>query len=221
MAASISRKSKLISSAAFIDTIHITEAFSLQNIAEQLASDHVRSLIDQNIAAQMKSERALKAIEDNIADKDEPVMRTVIDTIREYPIFEHVYIAFGLNELGWAKQAFINTYEEVVKQIQQLLPDADIYFQAVLPVSKATSDKGTNGVTNAGVREYNRQLQELAEEMGCYYLAIDEIFTDENGDMPAELLAADGIHFGGPVARDVMKYVRTHVVQYDDYIWED
>nr|MBQ4319670.1 hypothetical protein [Clostridia bacterium] len=178
----------------------------------------VKAYFYAKVALTIRGVMSIPFIEDTLAE--EPVTRTIMDTIREYPVFDNVYIAFGLNELGWSKNAFITTYEEVVKQIRALLPDADIYVQAVIPVSKATSDKGNNGVTNEGVREYNRQLQDLCERMGLFYLAVDEELCDENGDMPAESVAADGIHFGGAVCRQIMEYVRNHVVVKEDYIWE-
>ena len=170
------------------------------------------------VALTIRGVMSIPFIEDTLAE--EPVTRTIMDTIRTYPVFDNVYIAFGVNELGWSKNAFITTYEEVVKQIREVLPDADIYIQAVIPVSKAVSDKGKNGITNDGVREYNRQLQELAAKLGVFYLAVDKELCDENGDMPAESVAADGIHFGGAVCRQIMEYVRNHVVVKEDYIWE-
>ena len=149
----------------------------------------------------------------------EIVTRTAIDTIRAYPsCFKKVYIAFGLNELGWSHTAFINTYEEVVRQLQEILPDADIYFQAVIPVAARISDAGTNGVTNAGVLDYNKRLQELAEKMGCFYLNIDESFYDEKGNLP-DSLSTDGIHFGTAVCHQIMDYFRTHTVRHEDYLW--
>nr|MBQ4319104.1 hypothetical protein [Clostridia bacterium] len=178
----------------------------------------VKTYCYARVALTIRGVMSIPFIEDTLGE--EPVTRTIIDTIREYPVFENVYIAFGLNEMGWSKNAFVNTYEEVVTQIMELLPDADIYLQAIIPVTKSVSDKGTNGITNDKIREFNRELQKLAEKLEIFYLAVDEGYYDEEGNLPDGSAAKDGIHFGGAISREIIDYYRTHVVDHDAYEWE-
>ena len=74
----------------------------------------VKAYFYAKVALTIRGVMSIPFIEDTLADSEETVTRTIMDTIREYPVFDNVYIAFGLNELGWSKNAFITTYEEVL-----------------------------------------------------------------------------------------------------------
>lgn len=170
------------------------------------------------VALTIRGVMSIPFIEDT--NGKQPVTRTVIDTLKTYPnSFKKVYIAFGLNELGWSPTAFINTYEEVLRQIMDILPDADIYIQAVIPVAGWVSERGTNGVTNDHVRDFNKRLQALAEKMKVFYVDLDSGYYDDKGNLP-DGMSSDGIHFGTAICREIMEYYRTHVVRKDDYLWE-
>lgn len=149
----------------------------------------------------------------------EIITRSVIETIRKYPVFRKIYISFGLNELGWAHGTFIKTYEHVLDTIREILPDAQIFIQAIIPVSREISEEGTNGVRNETIHEYNRQLAGLAEKKQHFFLAIDDEFADEDGNLVAGI-SSDGIHFGGHVCRLQMDYFRAHTVRAEDYAWD-
>lgn len=150
-----------------------------------------------------------------VEDGDEEL--TIIQTIEKYPVFKKVYISFGLNELGWDSRVFINTYSHVLENIRKLLPDAQIYVQAVIPVSAEASEKNQYGVNNEAIVNYNALLAKMCADNGYFYIDMDVPFTAEDGTLSVE--SADGIHLGGAAVRSQFDYLRSHTVRTGDYVW--
>ena len=151
-------------------------------------------------------------VEDN--NSDEVVTRTIMDTVTTYPQFKKVYIAFGLNELGWDPNVFINTYEYVIDQLQKLLPTASIYIQEIIPVTQKVSAAGKNHVRNETIYNFNALLLELAKKKQVFYLGVSEVFVDETGCIPDDA-AWDGIHLNIDSCKKQMDYIRSHTVDYE------
>ena len=141
-------------------------------------------------------------------DSDTPL--TVLEALEEKPIFKKVYISFGINELGYNRNVFINCYKLFVDQVRERLPNAIIYVQSVFPVSEAVSEKNRYGVNNEAVVEVNEAIKKMAIEKNLYYLDTYTLLADENGALPANI-SSDGIHLGpGKYSVMVSEYIRTH-----------
>ena len=68
----------------------------------------------------------------------------------------------------------------------------------------------------------NSMLEQIAYNMGVYYLNLHEALADENGYLKAEYAGSDGIHFNGSGYTAAMEYIRTHiVVKTDGLVIED
>ena len=129
--------------------------------------------------------------------------------------FTKVYLSFGINEIGWSStKAFISTYTNLVNLVKEKLPDADIYVQAILPMSKKTAESDTYSPMggNGKIAEYNEALLDLCESEGLYFVDLCEVFADENGDLNATD-SGDGIHLGSKSYHTWADYLRTHVVK--------
>lgn len=149
---------------------------------------------------------------------DDPgVLYTVLEAIAKNPVFRKVYINFGVNEASWGVTSFKNAYTYVINELQRMLPEAQIYIGAVLPVTSKVSAKNRNGLNNSNILRYNEMLQELAFEKRCFYLAINEPFQLEDGSLHDK--GGDGIHLGGADVRQLFTYLRTHTVNPEVYDW--
>ncbi len=129
--------------------------------------------------------------------------------------FTKVYLSFGINEIGWSStKSFISTYTNLVNLVKEKLPDADIYVQAILPMSKKTAESDTYSPMggNDKIAEYNEALLDLCESEGLYFVDLCEVFADENGDLNATD-SGDGIHLGSKSYHTWADYLRTHVVK--------
>ena len=113
--------------------------------------------------------------------------------------FKKVYIMLGVNELGWAyEKVFIQKYGEVVDKVKELQPDAKIYVQSILPVTKAKSD-GDAIYNNTKISRYNELIEQMCREKGVTYLHVADAVGLDNGALPAgsQLLVTVKLFFCG------------------------
>ncbi len=123
--------------------------------------------------------------------------------------YGEVYIAFGINETGWPLDSFISHYEDVVRDIMEKQPQANIYVQAILPV--AHSQDGNAYVNNEVIGQFNRRIEDLAQTLGVYFLDPSEAVAAADGSLPEDA-ATDGIHFGRAYTLKWQDYIARHVV---------
>lgn len=104
-----------------------------------------------------------------------------------------VYILLGINEIGGAVEAFIESYESVLAKIAELQPDAAIYILSLTPVSEEKS-AGSEYFTKENVQKYNEAICAMCSDKGYNYIDCFTPLADENGFLPKDA-ASDGIHF--------------------------
>ena len=123
--------------------------------------------------------------------------------------FKKVYIMLGVNELGWAyEKVFIQKYGEVVDKVKELQPDAKIYVQSILPVTKAKSD-GDAIYNNTKISRYNELIEQMCREKGVTYLHVADAVGLDNGAPPAGS-ATDGVHLNREYCYKWLDYLKTH-----------
>ena len=138
---------------------------------------------------------------------------TVFDALRQKP-FKKVYIMLGINELGWVySDLFIKKYAEVIAEIQNIEPEAQIYLQSLLPVSKERSQKDEI-FNNTNIGRYNELIKQMAAEKSLYYLDVARCVSDEEGNLYSEA-STDGIHLNKKYCDLWMEYLRHHYVERD------
>lgn len=126
--------------------------------------------------------------------------------------FGKVYIMLGMNELGWVYESvFKDDYAKIIDRIREINPDAVIYIQSIIPVSK-WKDSSNDVFTNANVERLNSQLRALADEKEVWYVDVAEAIIDEDGYLPYEA-TGDGVHLEAPYCVKWMDYLRTHTAQ--------
>lgn len=125
--------------------------------------------------------------------------------------FSKLYLMFGINETGWLYESyFIDGYGDIIDAAKQTNPNAVIYIQSILPVSKTVSD--SNGSVNMErINYYNSLLRQLAEEKGVYFVNCGEAMTNSEGYLPEDA-ATDGIHLGVEYCEIWLDYLKTHTV---------
>ncbi|QIB70248.1 hypothetical protein Ami103574_13520 [Aminipila butyrica] len=107
--------------------------------------------------------------------------------------YKKVIVGVGLNELGWNHiETFLADYGQLIDEIRQRQPEATIYLQAVLPVSKAKndSDKVHN---NAQVYWYNENIIKLAQDKGVQFVNPAAALVNQEGYLIPES-TTDGVH---------------------------
>lgn len=98
-----------------------------------------------------------------------------------------IFLCFGVNDIEAYESnvsRFIDHYTEHITELQQALPDADIYVQALLPPAESVNKSFYQ------YRDlYNETLQEMCSTLDVQY--IDASFLLER---KPELYDADGVH---------------------------
>lgn len=134
---------------------------------------------------------------------------TIYDALKRHT-FGKVYVMLGVNELGWASEkTFIARYGGLLDEIRNSQPDAILYVQSILPVSKTKSDSSI--YTNSRIDLYNNLIKQMCEEKGAVYLNVAEAVRDESGALPEEA-TVDGIHLKKDYCLKWTDYIRTHTV---------
>lgn len=107
-----------------------------------------------------------------------------------------IYLMVGINELGrGTTEDFIEQYTLVVDTLHQLEPDARIFIQGIMGVSakKNSEDAIFN---NSNINARNHAIATLADNKQFFYIDVNEVVCDEEGNLKAEY-TFDQIHLLG------------------------
>ena len=122
---------------------------------------------------------------------------------------KRVYIMLGVNELGWSyPQVFKSKYKELIKEIRKIKPDAQIYVQSIIPVTKSR-DKSDKYFNNTRIEQYNKLVKEVALEENVEYLDVQSALTNSEGYLPEET-SPDGIHIGKSYCEKWLEYLKNN-----------
>lgn len=150
-----------------------------------------------------------KIINNDIANVDGKKM-TVYEALGKKK-FGKIYIKSGINELGWIyPKVFIKEYTEIIEKIKELQPDATIYVQSIIHVSKHESDT-SDVYKNDRIDDYNNMILDMVKSEGVYYVDVNEEF-DDNGALKADA-ASDGIHLKASYCKEWLDFLKKHTVQ--------
>ena len=104
-----------------------------------------------------------------------------------------IYIITGVNECGYNIKQTVKKYGAFVEKIKELQPDAIIYANANIHLTKKESDKNIYDCNNANLNALNDGIKGLADGKTVYYLDVNPIFDDGNGNLRSEY-TGDGTH---------------------------
>ncbi len=118
-----------------------------------------------------------------------------LDELLSKKQYGKVYIMLGINEVGYHIPTTASRYSALVEKIKTAQPNALIFIQASLHVSKnfETSSKNYYDINNKRINELNSELAKLADYDRVFYLDANSIFDDNNGAL-ASSTTGDGVH---------------------------
>ena len=128
--------------------------------------------------------------------------------------FKKVYIMVGINEIGYGStDGWISSYTEVITKIQAACPDAIIYLQAIMHVTREYDNtKAPDASINGVINTRSEALKGLADNRRIFYLNINEVFDDDYGDLQADI-SFDGVHLKASAYTTWYEYLRTHAAE--------
>lgn len=119
--------------------------------------------------------------------------------------YQMIHLMLGINELGYSMQQIVKKYGEAVEKIQRMQPNAKIVLGANLHVTSEHSVK-SNIYNNNRINELNNDIQRIAEERDCYFIDVNEIFDDGQGNL-SEKYSTDGSHILGKYYADWVQWI--------------
>ena len=97
-----------------------------------------------------------------------------------------IYFMVGINELGTGNTGtFQKAYELVLRKFHKWQPDAVIYIQGIIPVSKVKAS-GDEIFNNININDKNVAIAQLADGKDIFYLDVSKKLTDKGGYLKAD-----------------------------------
>ena len=96
-----------------------------------------------------------------------------------------IYIMLGINEVGYKLSSTVEKYSELIEFIKDKQPNAVIFIQANLHVSKSRSDSD-KVVNNIAINGLNAELAKLADGKSKFYLDANILFDDKTGALSSD-----------------------------------
>ncbi len=129
--------------------------------------------------------------------------------------YQAVYIALGLNELGWPLDAFMLSFDSLIKAVRSVT-DVPIYVQMIMPMTQHAEDTNRFGLTNAKQQLFNQSLVRYCVKARLFRLDPISLFSLGDGTLdPAH--ASDGFHLLPASCHILADYYKTHVVNLEQY----
>ena len=118
-----------------------------------------------------------------------------LNELLESKTYGKIFIMLGVNELGYDFDKTVKKYGELIDEVKALQPDAVIYIEGNLHVTKSRSDKD-DVINNHAIDRFNSSISELADNEKVFYIDVNELFDDENGNLN-EAYTSDNAHILG------------------------
>lgn len=117
------------------------------------------------------------------------------ETVINSRSFGKIYIMLGINEAGSKLSEFKAQYSRILDEIKEKQPDALIFLCSNLHVTKYKSEHDSI-FANSHIDEINDVIKSLAMRNGAYYLDVNPLFDDGEGNLSTDY-AADYAHMYG------------------------
>ena len=122
--------------------------------------------------------------------------------------YKKIYVLFGINEIGFRIDGFIDIYSELLAQISAAEPNARIIVLSLTPITKAR-DRANDLFTRERIEQFNAAIEKMAGANGYTYLNLYDALADEDGWLP-DAQSTDGIHLIPAKYLEWAEFLRTH-----------
>ena len=124
--------------------------------------------------------------------------------------YKKIYIMIGVNDAAIIPlEDFETQFFDAIRQIQELQPDAVIYIQSILGVTKNKELGDPYHYSNAKVLERNELLKSRCDGKSLIYLDVFSVFSDYEGYLNS-LYSNDGLHLNSSDYQAWCDYLLAH-----------
>lgn len=120
--------------------------------------------------------------------------------------YHTIYLMLGINEMGYDFTSIVKKYQSTVSRLKEMQPLATIVLEANLHV---TGEKSLQSqiYNNEKINALNQEIKRIAESNGCYFIDVNEIFDDGDGNL-AKDYSSDGSHVLGKYYSEWVEWIR-------------
>ena len=111
--------------------------------------------------------------------------KTDLISLLENNKYSKVYVMLGINELGYNFNTTLKKYNDLIETIKSLQPEAIIYIEANMHVSEGRS-ASDDVFNNDNINDFNSKIAALADNITTFYIDVNPLFDDENGNLRAD-----------------------------------
>ena len=143
---------------------------------------------------------------------DSEKLLTMVEAV-EYHNPRKLYIMLGTNGIDWESLEWnIEGYSVLIDELALRVPGCYIIIQSIPPTTRETSAARPR-LSRENIDKYNALLLDLAMNKGVYFLDVNASLRDEEGYMPDDIAAYDGIHMIPDGYSIWYEYVITHAIK--------
>ena len=126
-----------------------------------------------------------------------------------------VVMTFGTNNASgqFTRESFIDAYRDAIAAIQDAYPYCDVIINAIPPIGKVRSYPD---ITMETLDDFNKALEELAQELGLPFLNSSEALKGGDGYAKPDYVIGDGLHLSQAALEELLFYTRTHAYEAED-----
>ena len=133
-----------------------------------------------------------------------------------------IFINIGTNDIGSPDYSLENleiNCRRILEQIRSRLTQTEVFVMAYYPVNETVIAMGMTPEEAAGqfvtrnnrnIRLANQMMEQLAGELGCRFIDVNEGLTDDQGRLRKEF-TVEGIHLYPNAYRIVLKNLRKYL----------
>ncbi|MDN7244535.1 GDSL-type esterase/lipase family protein [Planococcus shenhongbingii] len=124
-------------------------------------------------------------------DTSKGVLNRIDEAAKRYP--KEVYLMIGINDIAAGVEA--DSYRRNIEKIIQSFDEnsTKVILQSILPINNQDFN---NEISNEKIHQFNKILQEIAEENSLEFVNLHTAFEAPNGQLRKEI-TIDGIHLKG------------------------
>lgn len=127
--------------------------------------------------------------------------------------YKKIYLEIGINEIGIGTiDSFMEEYRHAVEHIRELQPDAAIFLCGIMHVKKEKSESDPI-FSNENISQRNERISELADNKSIFYVDINELVVDKDGNLLPEY-TYDEVHLLGKYYSLLSDCLLEHAVEW-------
>lgn len=126
--------------------------------------------------------------------------------------YNKIYIMIGVNDLSYGTlNSFSDSYFAVIDKIREYQPDALIYVQSIIGITKWKENGSPRDFNNQTVINRNAILQSKCDGENVIYLDLFSAYMDKEGYLDKQY-SSDGLHITPSSLYIWEEYLKTHAI---------